>query len=91
MSRANCLWGAPQIHGELLKLGLKVSVATVAKHMVPRRLRRGPGWRVFLRNQLAGLQESGLSVELKEAWYDLKGLWVWRPVWSAAQGAVAPL
>jgi hypothetical protein len=47
LSRANCLWGAPRIHGELLKLGLKVSEATVAKYMVPRRLRRGPGWRVF--------------------------------------------
>ena len=78
MSRANCLWGAPQIHGELLKLGLKVSEATVAKYMVPRRLRRGPGWRVFLRNELAGLQESGLSVELKEVWDELKGLWAWR-------------
>ena len=82
MSQANCLWGAPRIHGELLKLGLKVSEATIAKYMVPRRLRRGPGWRVFLRNQLAGLQESGLSVELKEAWDDLKGLWAWRQWFS---------
>ena len=78
MSRANCLWGSPRIHGELLKLGLKVSEATVAKYMVPRRLRGGPGWRVFLRNELAGLQETGLSVELKEAWDELKGLWAWR-------------
>ena len=42
MSRSNCLWGAPRIHGELRKLGLKVSEATVAKYMVARRLRRGP-------------------------------------------------
>src|ERR1035441_1566627 len=62
MSQANCLWGAPRIHGELLKLGLKVSEATVAKYMVPRRLCHGPGWRVFLRNQLAGLQERGLII-----------------------------
>jgi hypothetical protein len=82
MSRSNCLWGAPRIHGELHKLGLKVSEATVAKYMVPRRLRRGPDWRVFLRNELAGLQESGLSVELKEAWDDLKGLWAWRQWFS---------
>jgi hypothetical protein len=78
MSRANCLWGAPRIHGELLKLGLKVSEATVAKYLVPRRLRRGPGWRVFLRNELAGLQESSASVELKEVWDYLKGLCAWR-------------
>ena len=78
MSRANCLWGAPQIHGELLKLGLKVSEATVAKYMVPRRLRRGPGWGVFLRNELAGLRESGLGVKLKEVWDELQGLWAWR-------------
>ena len=72
----------PRIHGELLKLGLKVSEATVAKYMVPRRLRRGPGWRVFLRNELAGRQESGLSVELKEVWDYLKGLWAWRQWFS---------
>jgi hypothetical protein len=52
MSRSNFLWGAPRLHGELLKLGLKASQATVAKYMVPRRLRRGPCWRVFLRNEL---------------------------------------
>ena len=75
MSRSNSLWGAPRIHGELLKLGLKVAEATVAKYRVPRRLRRGPGWRVFLRNELAGLQASGLRVELKKAWDELKALW----------------
>src|SRR5689334_18619712 len=50
MSRANPLWGAPRIHGELLKLGLSVSQATVSKYMV--RLRRPPSqaWRTFLKN-----------------------------------------
>ena len=33
MSSANPLWGAPRIHGELLKLGIEVSQATVAKYM----------------------------------------------------------
>jgi hypothetical protein len=74
MSRSNSLWGAPRIHGELLKLGLKASEATVAKYRVPRRLRGGPDWRVFLRNELVSLQESRLSVELKAAWDELKGL-----------------
>jgi putative transposase len=40
MSRANPLWGAPRIHGELLKLGLTVSQATVSKYML--RSRRPP-------------------------------------------------
>jgi hypothetical protein len=35
MSRANPLWGAPRIHGELLKLGLAVAQRTVAKYMIP--------------------------------------------------------
>src|ERR1700736_6609367 len=34
MSTANPLWGAPRIHGELLKLGIQISQATVAKYMV---------------------------------------------------------
>jgi putative transposase len=34
MSRDNPLWGAPRIHGELLKLGIKISQASVAKYMV---------------------------------------------------------
>jgi arginine repressor len=33
MSLANPLWGAPRIHGELLKLGIEVSQATVARYM----------------------------------------------------------
>jgi putative transposase len=39
MSSANALWGAPRIHGELLKLGIEISQATVAKYMVRRRVR----------------------------------------------------
>jgi hypothetical protein len=34
MSRANPLWGAPRIHGELLKLGIDLSQTTVAKYMI---------------------------------------------------------
>ena len=42
MGRANPLWGAPRIHGELLKLGIEVSQATVAKYMVRRVGRPSP-------------------------------------------------
>src|SRR5271167_3543897 len=55
MNGANPLWGAPRIHGELLKLGIEVSQATVAKYMVRRRGSPSPTWRSFLRNQAAGI------------------------------------
>ena len=51
MSIDNPLWGAPRIHGELLKLGLEVAQSTVAKYMVKRRGPPSQGWRSFLRNQ----------------------------------------
>jgi hypothetical protein len=50
MSSANPLWGAPRIHGELLKLGMDVCQATVAKYMVRRRQPPSQTWRTFLAN-----------------------------------------
>lgn len=55
MSKANPLWGAPRIHGELLKLGIEVSQATVAKYMVRRQGAPSPSWRTFLRNHAEGI------------------------------------
>jgi len=53
MSRANPLWGAPRIHGELLKLGIDVAQRTVAKYMVPGSRRpSSQNWTTFLRNHL---------------------------------------
>ena len=52
MSNANPLWGAPRIHGELLKLGIKVSQATVGRWMPWRPKVPSPTWRSFLRNHL---------------------------------------
>ena len=46
----NPLWGAPRIHGELLKLGFEVAQSSVAKYMVKRREPPSQGWRTFLRN-----------------------------------------
>jgi hypothetical protein len=42
MNGANPLWGAPRIHGELLKLGIEISQGTVAKYMVRRLGRPSP-------------------------------------------------
>jgi len=50
MSIENPLWGAPRIHGELLKLGFEVAQSSVAKHMVKRRGPPSQGWRTFLDN-----------------------------------------
>ncbi|WP_225709022.1 integrase core domain-containing protein [Bradyrhizobium cenepequi] len=50
MSVDNPLWGAPRIHGELLKLGFQVAQSSVAKYMVKRRGRPNQGWRTFLHN-----------------------------------------
>ena len=53
MSRANPLWGAPRIHGELLKLGIGVAQRTVAKYMLPGSRRpSSQTWTTFLRNHL---------------------------------------
>jgi hypothetical protein len=55
MADANPLWGAPRIHGELVKLGLAVSERTVSR-LIPRR-RRPPSqtWRTFLQNHVGSL------------------------------------
>ena len=50
MSRENPLWGAPRIHGELLKLGLEIAQSSVAKYIERRRGPPSQGWKTFLRN-----------------------------------------
>jgi transposase InsO family protein len=55
MSLANPLWGAPRIHGELLKLGIEEGETTVAKYMVKGRRPSSQTWRTFLRNHAAGI------------------------------------
>ena len=55
MSTANPLWGAPRIHGELLKLGFNVAQSTVSKYMLKRRGPPSQGWKTFLRNHADGI------------------------------------
>ena len=57
MSRENPLWGAPRIHGELLKLGFHVAQSTVSKYMVPRGDRPVQTWTTFLRNHAPEIAE----------------------------------
>jgi transposase InsO family protein len=55
MSLANPLWGAPRIHGELLKLGIEVSQATVGRYLRWRPKDPSPTWRSFLHNHLTDI------------------------------------
>ena len=62
MSMENPLWGAPRIHGELLKLGFEVAQSSVAKYMVKRRSSPSPGWRTFLHNHAPDIAAMDLFV-----------------------------
>src|SRR6202048_3583101 len=62
MSMENPLWGAPRIHGELLKLGFEVAQSSVAKYMVKRRRPPGQGWLTFLRNHAPDIAAMDLFV-----------------------------
>ena len=55
MSLANRLWGAPRIHGELLKLGFQVAQSTVAKYMARSGRGRSQSWKTFLHNHSTGI------------------------------------
>jgi len=55
MAMENGLWGAPRIHGELLKLGLIVSERTVSRYLPDRRTRRSQTWRTFFANHIGNL------------------------------------
>jgi transposase InsO family protein len=62
MSIANPLWGAPRIHGELLKLGIELGQTTVAKYMAKRRRPPSQGWKTFLYNHADGIASIDLFV-----------------------------
>jgi len=62
MSSENQLWGAPRIHGELLKLGFSVAQSSVAKYMVKRRRPPSQGWKTFLRNHAPDIAAMDLLV-----------------------------
>jgi len=100
MACENFTWGAPRINGELLKLGLTVSQATVSRCMPAPWTRPGMSWRTFLRNQasaFASYSESdpekarlcvvGSGVPQLRAWprHSLPGR-VWRLAAASAAG-----
>ena len=62
MSIENPLWGAPRIHGELLKLGFEVAQSTVAKYLAQRHGAPSQGWRAFLCNHAPEIAAMDLFV-----------------------------
>ena len=62
ISLANPPWGAPRIHGELLKLGVEVSQGTVAKYMVRHRKPPSQSWRTFLTNHAQDLASTDFFI-----------------------------
>jgi hypothetical protein len=62
MSKENPLWGAPRIHGELLKLGFEIAESTVSKYMIRRRGPPSQTRRTFLRNHAEAIAEIDLCV-----------------------------
>ena len=62
MSAENPLWGAPRIHGELLKLGFEVAQSSVAKYMLRRCGPPSQGWCTFLRNHAPDIAAMDLFV-----------------------------
>jgi transposase InsO family protein len=78
MSLANPLWGAPRIHGELLKLGIAVGQTSVAKYMARRRGGPSQGWRTFLCNHADGIAAIDLFVVPTLSFRLLYGLLVLR-------------
>jgi hypothetical protein len=62
MSKDNPLWGAPRIHGELLKLGFELAQSTVSKYMIRRQGPPSQTWRTFLRNHADAIAAIDLCV-----------------------------
>ena len=62
ISMENPLWGAPRIHGELLKLGFEVAQSSVAKYMAKRRGPSSQGWWTFLHNHAPDIAAMDLFV-----------------------------
>ena len=92
MSIANPLWGAPRIHGELLKLGIDVGQTTVAKYMAKKRRPPSQGWKTFLRNHADGIASMDMFVVPTVSFRLLYGLLILRhcPSGAAVAGRNSP-
>ena len=85
MAQANPRWGAPRIHGELLKLGIDVCQATVAKYMGRRREPPSQTWRTFFENHIGQIVAADFFI-VPTATYRLCSSWCSSPMIGAAFG-----
>jgi hypothetical protein len=85
MANTNPRWGAPRIHGELLKLGIDVCQATVAKYLVRGRRPPSQTWRTFLRNHVGQIVAADFFV-VPTATYDSYSSWCSSPTIGDAFG-----
>ena len=90
MSLANPLWGAPRMHGELLKLGIDVGQTSVTKYMARRRRPPSQGWRTFLRNHADGIVAMDLFV-VPTISFQLLPEWIARQLTEACGWDQAPI
>src|SRR6266404_6429778 len=89
MSIANPLWGAPRIHGELLKLGIDIGQTSVAKYMARRRGPPSQGWKTFLINHADSIAAMDLFIVPTISFRLLYGLLIMgHGAWPAADSMV---
>ena len=83
MCRENPSWGAPRIHGELLKLGIAVGETSVSKYMVRGRKPPSQTWRTFLENHVSQLVSVDFLPSPPSASRSCTSFWYW-PMIAAA-------
>jgi hypothetical protein len=80
MCRENPGWGAPRIHGELLKLGIDIGESSVSKYMVRCRKPPSQSWRTFLENhatQMVSMSPLTSSLYLRFVSRFFMCFWYW--------------
>ena len=83
MCRENPSWGAPRIHGELLKLGIAIGETSVSKYMVRGRKPPSQTWRTFLENHVSQLVSVDFLPSPPSASRSCTSFWYW-PMIAAA-------
>ena len=78
MNRENPLWGAPRIHGELLKLGFEIAQSTVAKYMAKSGRGRSQTWETFFCNHAADIAAMDMFVVPAIGFKPLHGIVIMR-------------
>jgi hypothetical protein len=89
LSRDNLLWGAPKIHGELLKLGIEISESPVSKYLVRGKGSPSQSWRTFLGNHPQEMVSADFFTVRQFASRSFTSSWSWHT--NAAVSCTLPL